>query len=548
MSLSGCAGFEVGTEASAQREGAGSRDYEVEILVRGSALHGIHGIDFDPSGRLFVGSVLGESIYEIDRESGAPKLVVPPPMGTADDLAFGPPGSGLDGHLVWTHIREGEIWAMAPGGRPRAIVRDVPAANALAFDAQGRLFVSQTFGPDLLVEVDPFGRRPHRLVASKLGNLNGFDFGPDRALYGPRFFRGEVIRVDVESGDVEVVADGFGSIAAVNFDSQGRLYVADTTSGELTRIDLEAGTREVVTRIAPAIDNLAIDANDHVWLTVMAENAVYRVDPAEGSVDRVHASPLAVAGDVEVVAEDGVEWLYIADLFRLVRMDTATGRLQEVARSFASDLQFPTHLDISDALIALSSSFVNSVQVLRRDDLETLYVAEHLDAPQDVLIEPEGGVLVIESGTGRLLRLVGPAASQRSVLAEGFDKPCDLIRGPGQEVLISETGGGRVLSVDLVSGRSTVVLAGLDQPEGLSLDGHGGLWVAEAGARSLRRYDLEGQAWTSSIDDLPIGFLSEGGGGPLPVASSIAISPGGGLYLSADRNASIYRVTRSLQP
>ena len=139
----------VGTEASAQSEGADARAYEVEVLVRGSALHGIHGIDFDPSGRLFVGSVLGESIYEIDRESGAPKRVVPPPMGTADDLAFGPPGSGLDGHLVWTHIREGEIWAMAPGGRPRAIVRDVPAANALAFDAEGRLFVSQTFGPDL---------------------------------------------------------------------------------------------------------------------------------------------------------------------------------------------------------------------------------------------------------------------------------------------------------------------------------------------------------------------------------------------------------------
>ena len=44
--------------------------YEVELLVPGYGFNGIHGIAFDDQDRLYVGSVIGQSIYRVDTETG----------------------------------------------------------------------------------------------------------------------------------------------------------------------------------------------------------------------------------------------------------------------------------------------------------------------------------------------------------------------------------------------------------------------------------------------------------------------------------------------
>ena len=54
------------------------------------------------------------------------------------------------------------------------------------------------------------------------------NWGSGGYLYGPRWFNGEVVRVDVDSGEFTTIADGFGVPAAVKFDSQRRLHVLDT--------------------------------------------------------------------------------------------------------------------------------------------------------------------------------------------------------------------------------------------------------------------------------------------------------------------------------
>ena len=61
-----------------------------------------------------------------------------------------------------------------------------------------------------------------------MGGLNGFEIGPDGALYGPLWFKGQIARVDLEMETLSVIADGFAIPAAVNFDSQGRLFAVDT--------------------------------------------------------------------------------------------------------------------------------------------------------------------------------------------------------------------------------------------------------------------------------------------------------------------------------
>ena len=54
-----------------------------------------------------------------------------------------------------------------------------------------------------LYELDPKGVSEPRLIADDLGpgcGLNGMDWGPDNRLYGPRWFVGEVVSFDVDSG------------------------------------------------------------------------------------------------------------------------------------------------------------------------------------------------------------------------------------------------------------------------------------------------------------------------------------------------------------
>ena len=44
------------------------------------------------------------------------------------------------------------------------------------------------------------------------------DWGRDGFLYAPVWSKGQVVRIDPSSGEVEVVGDGFGRPAAVKFD------------------------------------------------------------------------------------------------------------------------------------------------------------------------------------------------------------------------------------------------------------------------------------------------------------------------------------------
>ena len=97
--------------------------------------------------------------------------------------------------------------------------------------------------------------------------MNGMDWGPDGKLYGPRWFHGEVARIDVDSGDLETVATGFGIPAAVKFDSEGRLHVLDTQVGEVVRVDIVTGEKEVVGRPGVAKDNLAFNADDRLFVS-----------------------------------------------------------------------------------------------------------------------------------------------------------------------------------------------------------------------------------------------------------------------------------------
>ena len=230
-------------------------EYGEPAVVEGPLPYlGVHGLGIDPRGRLLAGSVVGQSLSLVDRESGAVRPFVGPPAGMADDVAFGP-----DGEVAWTAYLVGELRIRNAAGEIRTVASGLPGLNSLAYTEDGRLFATQVFMGDALYEIDRGGEQPPRKIIEGMGGLNGFEFGPDGHLYGPLWFKGEVVRVNVESGEMDTVADGFRIPAAVNFDGQGRLYVVDSATGELLRLRPDSGEKVRVARLKPSLDNLAID-------------------------------------------------------------------------------------------------------------------------------------------------------------------------------------------------------------------------------------------------------------------------------------------------
>jgi hypothetical protein len=75
-----------------------------EVLVAPSSFHGVHGLAIDTKGRLLAGTVLGSSMWEVDRVTGAAKVFIAAPEGEADDIAIGPKGD-----MAWTSYLQGIV-------------------------------------------------------------------------------------------------------------------------------------------------------------------------------------------------------------------------------------------------------------------------------------------------------------------------------------------------------------------------------------------------------------------------------------------------------
>jgi len=514
------------------------------VVVGGSHFHGVHGIAFNARDQLFVGDVIGQAIYRVDPESKAATYFVPPPAGEADDLEFGP-----DGTLAWTAFFAGEVRARRPDGEIVTLASGHPGFNSLAFAPDGRLFATTVFLGDALYEIDTSGERPARLVAENLGGLNGFDFGPDGKLYGPLFSQGKVARVDVETGDVEVIAEGFAVPAAVNLDSQGRVYVVDTARGEVIRIDPESGAKTRVAKVEPAIDNLAFDGEDRLFLTNMADNAIIEVDLATGAARTHMAGPLSIPADVAFV--DGVRGptLLVPDAFAFRAVELPGYEVLEIARMFGDELHFPLFVAANDQHMAVSGLGIaglspGSVQLFDRARGQSQAVWDDFEAPQDLLFEASGALLVAEFESGELVRLDPHAPEDREVVWRGLAGPVGLAWGESGSLYVTEHRSGEVSRLHLSDGTRDVVAQGLALPEGIDVFPDGRIAVAEVGARRIVAIDPHTGAVQVLRDGLPIG-LAVPEALPAPgIPTGVAVVDDGELYFSSDLETALYRLTR----
>ena len=514
----------------------------VTVLAQGAALHGANGIIFGPDGRLYVASVSSSVVAAIDPESGAivDRWGPAEGIGGPDDLIFGP-----DGSLFWTDIAVGDVGRRMPDGTTTVVASPGPGVNPITFSDDGRLFVSQCFLGDKLFEVDPYGIEEPRLITDQLGpgcGLNGMDWGPDGKLYGPRWFRGEVARVDVESGEVETVASDFQIPAAVKFDSQGRLHVLDTLAGEVIRIDVASGDREVVGRPDTGRDNLAFDAEDRLFVSSFADGSVAEITGPETIRDVMAGGINSPGGLAFLPSTSGSGRLFVADTGALRELDPDTGVEVHAAGGLTSDLGQVMSVHQHGEHLILSSSATVSIWDPDADRLVARF--EGFEESVDAVAYGDD-VIVSEYGTGRILRFHPESPDTRIVIASGLEAPAGLAVHDADLYVADRSG---TLFQILDDGKTLApprpVASGLAGPEGIAAAADGTLYVVEEDAGRVTRVDPDTGSTTVVADGLPLRGLERqalGESTSIGLLGGIAVG-NGGLFVTSYPENSVYRI------
>ncbi len=515
-----------------------------KVLARGAKVHSANGIEFDSADRLYIASLFGINITVMDPDTGKVLHRFGPDRGVEapDDVAIGP-----DGSVYYTSLFTGEVGRISPDGtKSTAAVLGAPV-NPIAFSSSGQLFVGASFG-DRLYEVDVQGTRKPKLIAKGLGGINGMDFGPDGFLYSPLPDRGEVIRINVDSGASDIVATGLTSPTAVNFDSHGRLYLTEYQTGQVLRIDAQTGAKEIVATIRPGLDNLAFDSRDRLFVSGGFAGGYIVEVQSDGSTRRVSRNGMIAPGGVAVQNRNGRETVFVADSIGGLRaFDGITGRRGDVDGVLFVSGPGPRTVSPDGDNLLLSSGA--NVEVWDPEKREVTQTYEPLfDEPSNA-IRFQGDVVIGEVNTGSVVLL--PSAqdpSERIILTDKLERPAGLV-ATDNDLWVSDSTTGTVWQI-VADGKRLKkpiqVATGLSTPEGLALRKKD-LLVVESGAGRLSAIHLA----TGKVRTIVTGLKLGPEGAPAQPAphffSGVAVGESGAVYVTGDQTNVLYRFEQKKQ-
>jgi sugar lactone lactonase YvrE len=546
----GVAGGALAQQAEQPAPPPPSKEYNQQFLVPGSWFHGVHGLAFNKDDQLFAGSVIGQTIYRVQVDSGEVDRVIDPPMGMADDIAFAD-----DGTMAWTAFLMGKVYIRKPNGKTIEVANGMSGPNSIAFGKDGRLFVSEVFLGDALYEIDlknvdkpdfkPFPRSELRRIAEKMGGLNGFEIHKDDGfLYGPLWFKGQIVKINLETGAIEVIAEGFKTPAAANIDPQNRdnVYVVDTGTGGVWSVSLTSKAKKLVASLKPGLDNLAFDSRGRLFVTSMTDNGIYLIDKQTGAHRTIVEGKLAIPSDLAVISEGGKDTVHVADVFSYRTVDGQTGAVADVLRVHGDTHAYPIGISVGPKNTLLTSWFSNTVEKVDRKTGKLVATLGDFAAPVDALEMADGTIYVAELASANLVK-VSADGKTRSTVVKELRSPVALAQGPGNLIYVTEIAAGAVSQIDVVSGARKVVADGLAGPEGIDVGPDGLLYVAEVGQKRVVAIDPVTGTKTVIASNLDIGLATYPGGPPALVPTGVAVGRTGTVYVSSDIRNAMYKLT-----
>ena len=236
---------------------------------------GLNGMAQDPTavgGNVWAADYFGHQLLRFDPDTGR---IAERHGGLCDtdDVVVAP-----DGSLIATCAGEGTVVRVQRDGAVGVLAVVGRGVNPIALEPGGEAVVVGfgTTDDDRLLRV-PLDGGPVEVVADGLPVLNGFGFGPDGRLYAPTGgveallgSTGGLIAIDVATGSTEVIP--------LQFDEPGRTGLA----------------------FAVGVD---VGPDGTVYIAQGVDPALYAVDPATGHAALVGRSPEAAADNVLVLSD-----------------------------------------------------------------------------------------------------------------------------------------------------------------------------------------------------------------------------------------------------
>ena len=345
---------------------------------------------------------------------------------------------------------------------------------------------------------------------------------------------------------VETVATGLTLPFNLAFDSKGRLYIimgVDETTDAVARLDLATGEPEILATIPHLLYGLAFDSNDRLFVSSVDDGAVFEVLP-DGNTRIVSPGGMILPSDVEVIERPDGESLFLADWGAWREYDIATGELRSGRHGtwWPGTLTNPDTIALYGDNLLLASSENQQIQVW--DPVQQEQVLLISEPGVDNAIEFAGSIVAASFEGKNVVSIDPDNPDQRSVLAADLDYPLGLA-SEGGNLYVGDFLAGKLLQIAADGATMTppkLIAEGMQGPEGLALTGDGRLLVVESGANRLSIVDLESGEIRTLIADL--GLLNH-----LPRSrpqhyffNGVDVSPWGMIYVTADEPNAIYRM------
>ena len=515
--------------------------YVTEILIPAGPFHGVHGLSFGPKGELYDGDIMGLTVHRVDIETGNHRPLVGPPDGMADDVAVAPTGTPFAGTIVWTSIAVGRLHARAPDGAVRVVADNLPSINTVVFAPDGRLYATQMGGANALWRIDLSGGA-HEKLWDDTGGLNGFVVTADNILYGPQGERGTVIRLDLATRDIKVIADGFAWPTAVKMDRAGTLYVGDLEAGTVWTLDKDTGAKALLATIEPGLDNLTIGPNGKVYVSSITRNGIFEIDPATKAIRTVVRGRLTAPGGVAVL-DGATPRIFVADMYSLREVDAASGAdriIAPMSRASVYPSTVSAFREDGKPRLIVTGFYTNVLAIIDPDTGDVLRRETGFAAPRDAIHLDDGSILVAETGAKRLTLLAADGTRRR--LGMAFEAPAGLTKAPDGALYVSDAAAGTLLKIDLAADTARIVAGGFGRPEGIAAMADGAVLVVDSKRERLSRVDPATGKIERIADALAVGLEAPPPYDPTWIHNGVAVDAAGAIYLTSDRHAALYKL------
>jgi sugar lactone lactonase YvrE len=387
---------------------------------------GVGAITFSDNGRLFVAvsfPQVADALYEVDPGGANPPRLIAEGLGGlnamdwgSDGLLYGPLEFG--GRVVRINVDTGAIATVAAGfGKP----------TAAKFDSHGRLYVVDQLSVDRL--------------------------------------HGQVVRVDIATGAKTVIAQLAPGLDNLAFDSHDRLFVSSFQDGFIAEVEPDGQVRTVSRggMILPGGVAVLPRGRDNESVFVADLFSLRELDARTGqqrSIERGLPGFSELISPVFTVAPDGGRLLLSSAFLNQVQLwDPAAHAQAATYTGFAGPLNA---IRFQGDLVVAEWGSGSVVRARGTDPAERVTLAAGLEVPAG-LAATDDDLWVGDWATGRVLQLVadGRPLARPRVVAGRLAAPEGLAVAPDGSLLVVESGAGRLVRIDRKTGRVSTVADGL---------------------------------------------------------------------------------------